>query len=219
MVVWRGVMATLVLGGVMASGCSGPKDFDNENDALRREREELFDEVRRLEAELGEANSKIDELSAVLAGTGEGPTAEVLGALPRCAGIEIDRLSGVSQADAEMGERGVVRVYVRPFDGRQRFVQVAGRMIVEARLIPLAREDSGRGAPEAAGVLLGRVDLGPEALRESYRSGVTGTHYSVEVVPDWDVRVLDGAVVISAVFLDAVTGRRHEAWRVVRTGR
>jgi hypothetical protein len=116
---------------------------------------------------------------------------------------------------------------VTPFDGRHRFVQIVGTLTVEARYVPLA----GAGTPQdevlARAVapadsalpdqnLLGRTTLGPSGLREAYRSGFMGTHYTVEIVPRPDVRVTDGAVVLSATFVDELTGRRHEAWRVVR---
>ncbi len=61
------VVASLALVGAGALGAcsSGPKNFDNENDDLRREREHLKDRVSMLEAEVSEAQAKIDALDIV----------------------------------------------------------------------------------------------------------------------------------------------------------
>lgn len=225
---WRaGVGGVVVALACVLGGChSGPKNFENENDTLRAQVMDLQDKVTSLEAELGEAKGKINELQEVLAGTGEGPAKEVLEALPRCAGIEIGRLSGPIDKDGEPGYPESIEVYVRPYDGRQRFVQVVGAMTVEVRYLPASAAggaddetlEAGVKGGSATGVLLGRVRLDPSGLREAYRSGFMGTHYTVAITPPADVRVSDGAIVLSAVLLDRVTGLRHEAWRVVRVG-
>jgi hypothetical protein len=211
----------------VAPGChSGPKNFDNENDSLRAQVLDLQDQVTGLEAELSESKAKINELQEVLAGTGDAPAKEVLEALPRCAGIEIDRFSGPVDKDGEPGYPESIDVYVSPYDGRQRFVQVVGALTVEARYLPASTAggaddkalEAGVQSGGAAGVLLGKVTLDPRDLREAYRSGFMGTHYTVQITPPADVRISDGAIVLSAVLLDRVTGLRHEAWRVVRVG-
>ena len=216
----------------VAAGChSGPKNFENENDSLRTQVLDLQDQVTGLEAELGESKAKINELQSVLAGTGDAPAREVLEALPRCSGIEIERLSGPIDKDGEPGYPESIEVYIRPFDGRQRFVQVVGTLTVEARYLPASAtqgaddrsleagvrsSSGGDGGVAGGGVLLGAATLGPSELREAYRSGFTGTHYTVRLTPPGNVWVLDGAIVISVVLLDRVSGLRHEAWRVVR---
>ncbi len=226
------LVALLLLTIALPACSSGPKNFENENDDLRRQRENLLERVESLEAALAEARAKIAEMHAALQVAGDATSAEVLEALPRAAGIEIDRLSGPVDRDGEPGYPESIDVYVRPYDGRRRFVQVAGTLAVEARYVPLPGDPPADRLLAAAGadvdaqppdgadaILLGTATLSPAELREAYRSSVMGTHYTVRITPRPDVRVLDGSIVLSAVLVDRVTGQRHEAWRVVRLPR
>jgi len=200
-------LAGLLALGALAVGCSGPKDFENENDRLRAERETLEAEVLDLRAQLEETRAKLHELARTFEATGGSPAADVVASLPRCAGIAVDRYSGPADRDGVDGPE-LIDVYIRPFDGRRRFVQVAGQLSVEALLLPPTdRQDPGDAQPRS----LGRVTLQPAELREAYRTSALGTHYAVVIPispPNQDLR---GALVLSAVLNDAVTGRAHEA--------
>jgi hypothetical protein len=204
---WAFAFAALTL-----LGCGGkPKDFDNENDALRRKVLDLETRVSSLSAENGELAAKIAELTRErdVMVEGSSVSAEVIESLPRCAAIEFARYSGPADRDGTPGI-DVIEVFVRPFDGRRRFVQVAGRLTVSAVLLPPS-SDGQTPQPQ----LLGSVTLGPRELREAYRSGPLGTHYSVSIPLDPPNQILNGTVVISAELDDAVTGVVHRTTQPV----
>lgn len=200
----------LFLATIMFSGCrAGPKDFDNENDALRRQVGQLESEVARLAAERNEAIAQRELALARLKATEGEPAAAVVRSMPASAGIRIGRLSGAI-ADADPDWVDAVEVYVRPHDGRQRFVQVAGTMTVEAvRLGPAGATDPAMPA------MIGSVELDPDGLREAYRSSPMGTHYVVRVPLSTPIaREKLGRVAITVLLEDAVTRQRHVATEV-----
>ncbi len=203
-----GVAAALALTGCRA----GPKNFDNENDSLRRELQATRDQLERSKAEAGELRAKLSELQRAR-DAATGPAADVLDALPRCAGIRIGSRSGLvtrnadgkSATAADVPATGV-EVLIEPFDGRQRFVQVAGRLTVDATLLPPT-------ASAAAPRVLGTVTLTPGELREAYRSSFMGTHYvvTVPIASPGLPRGSEGSLVLRATLDDAVTGSRFES--------
>lgn len=214
------VAAVCVVVPLALSGCrAGGKSFDNENDTLRRKVTELESEVARLTAERNEATAKLTEMARAQASTEAGQTLE---ALPRVAGIEIDRYSGFNRP---LGDAGRARprpeeitVYVRPFDGRQRFVQVAGTLTVEATLLaPMPAKGKGKEAPAADGTKMQMsVTLTPAMLREAYRSSPMGTHYRVSLpVPKDAPNDLSGSLVLRAEFVDPVGGQTLKSERIV----
>ena len=204
-----GLMSVALLVGCRA----GPKDFDNENDSLRRQVVELEAEVNRLRAERNEFESQLIELARVQqAGSGD-LGADVIAALPRCAGIRIGRYSGLSDRDGLRGPE-VVDVYVTPFDGRQRFVQVVGRLTVEVALLPpLDGSDDRQVEPR----VIARQVLGPAELRDAYRSSPAGTHYSLRLPVEHPGAVEGGTIVIRAELLDLVSGLAYDAQYVPAT--
>ena len=102
-------------------GCltQGPRNYENENDALRATVLELRTQVEDLTAERDELLSKLRETEA------KPLEPQALEALPRVAGIRLDPLTGVDDDDTSPGMDRLI-AYVEPFDGRRRFVQVAG---------------------------------------------------------------------------------------------
>lgn len=187
----------LVLGGCISRG---PRNFENENDHLRRQVVELKDSVRSLEAERDELAVKLSEAERVRV---EAMPADVLEAMPRCTSIEIDRYSGLDRAD-EPGQTDELRIYVRPMDGRRRGIQIVGTITVEATLLP---DRLGDAAPRR----LGTVTLGPAQVREAYRYDFIGLYYSVAVPLDESAEDLSGTLVVRAELLDAITGTIHRA--------
>lgn len=213
---YSGVMAALPLRrtlcllaaitiGAGASGCSsGPKNFENENDRLRREALELERAIEDLTARNRELEALLREQ------TRERPAADsgrddVLAALPRCATVEIDRLSGLADTDGD-GLYDAADVYVRPLDGRRRFTQVAGWLAVDLTLLPRAGA-SAAGGPEAVGA----ARLAPLELREQYRYSFMGIHYAVRVPLERPIPPGAGTLAISIALEDGVTGVTHAA--------
>ena len=172
------------------------------NDALRSQVLALEDKVRALEAERDELKAKLSEEQRVRAGA---LSEEVVAAIPRCAGIDIGSLSGFEPADPAKPPTMVV-AYIDPHDGRGRFVQMVGTLKVAATLTPPAGQ---QGEPRQ----LGAITLTPARLRDAYRSGVTGTHYTVEIpLSEADAaKAREGELLVTAEFLDAITGRAHQA--------
>ncbi len=185
------------------SGCRATAK-PSEGDRLRRQVLEQERALSRLAAERDELAAKLAEIERVRLTGGE-VSAEVLAAMPRCAAISIGALSGLVDADNSPGF-DAVDVTVVPTDGRQRFVQVAGRLTARADLTP---PPSSGG--DAGGVALATASLTPADLREAYRSSFMGTHYAVRMPISQPNRPLEGTLVISIEFLDGLTGRVHEA--------
>lgn len=185
------------------TGCTqGPRDFENENDRLRRRVLELENEVESLRAERSELRAKLAEAQR----TPGGVAPEALEALPRVAGINIDRLSGPDDTDRDGAPDRIV-VYVKPYDARQRFLQIAGELAVDAFALP-----PGAGAEPQR---IASITLSPDELRDAYRYDFTGQYYSAAIPLD-GARIPEGAsVLLRAAFDDAVTGQTHTAERIV----
>lgn len=197
-----------ILGTLGVSACSSRKSFENENDDLRRRVASLESELEGARARAVEAESKLTEFARARESTDEGRALE---ALPRCAGISVGRFSGFVRP--ESGDRpNAVDVYIKPYDGRQRFVQVAGTLRVEALLLP---EKLGADAVETAGRRLGVAELSPEQVREAYRSSPLGTHYYVRLELSTDLGELRGTLVIRAELRDPIGGQVHRTETIV----
>jgi len=200
----RGCVGAIALAVCAVPSC-GPKNFANQNDELRREREDLRTRIADLERELAEAQAKL--ALAVQPGTtgpdGRFDAAEVALATPVCATLEIDRLSGLHDSDGD-GSPDVLIVRVRTLDGRGRFTQVVGSMAVRAELV----------RTDAPGEQIGTVTLGPVAVREAYRSGFGGSWYTAEV-PVAMSGARAGDRVLIAVRLERVDGPAVDNVRVL----
>lgn len=234
-------MVVAVVGGavLMLGGCraGGSKSVEQANDDLRRENLELKKQVETLSGERDELRVKLaDEArvreAALTGGAAElGLSAEALAALPRCIGIEIDGLSGAVPAEGNGPVKGVV-VYIRPFDGKKRFVQAVGTMRVEAFALPAGvrarSEDAAAGlngaGSQPAGYGAGRSEHEPRLIagrtlsalevREAYRAGFMGTWYVVELPVTGAVERY-GTVVLRVEFADALSGK---VWKAERVG-
>ncbi len=156
--------------------------------------------MARLAAERDELAAKLAEIERVRLNGGE-VAADVLAALPRCASVSIGSLSGLVDADGVPGYDAVDITFV-PRDGKERFVQVAGRLFVRADVIP-PPSSGGEGGP----VTLAAGSLEPSELREAYRSSFMGTHYAVRLPISSPNRPLEGTLALSIEFHDGLAGR------------
>lgn len=229
----RAMLLIAVSGLVGVAGCSprvgGSKSLEQANNDLRRENQELKTTVEAQARQIEELKIKLSEESAARLAALK---PEAIEALPVCAGIEVGRLSGFEplppvgepSGGAEKNAVKSVVVYLRPFDGRDRFVQIVGTMAVEAVWLPGLQSLSDGGKGEANGAdaearrpnatVLGRVTLTPAQLRDAYRSDVLGTHYIVELPFSEESSRHGGTLLMRAEFADALTGK---VWTAERT--
>jgi len=197
----------LVLAGCRTGG-------ESSGDVLRKQNLELQTQVAQLQKDASELRAKLAELVGA-GGTGKSP--EVAEATPRVASIEIDFLSGPtadSSTPPQSDRNRTVAVYVKPLDGRGRFIQATGKLTVEvSRLVSINQGQ--QGAADAPARLLGSRTLEPLQLRDAYRAGFTGTYYVVDIpVPASDVQP-PGQLLLRVRFADAITGASFDSSRIV----
>lgn len=180
----------------LVTGCTvgGTSSAGAENDRLRKENRDLREQVALLTAQRDEALSKLAGGAGVAASS-------------RVAGIEIGRFSGFAPADAARPATAVL-AYIQPYDGERRFTQVSGELTVTATLAP------GPGVTGEAVEIASRT-LSPGEVRAAYRSGLTGTHYTVELPLTPALERRAGTLTIRAEFRDAESGVAHKAARDV----
>lgn len=211
-------LALPLIAAAALAGCTA-KGTWSESDALREQLAEAQRQVTALTAERDEARAKLAEADRVRLSTGE-LSADAAAALPRVAAIGIDRLSGLTDSDPTDGRPfDAIEVYLKPTDGRERFVQIVGRVNVRADLIPGAGSAAGEGP-----VTISSATFDASQLREAYRSTFLSTHYTLRMpianTTTTDLTDLTGTnVAISVEFLDALTGRVHRAERMLPVSR
>lgn len=197
-----GRIVAIVAGAACVAAC-GPRNFANENDVLRREREELRAQIADLEKRLAETDARLASAARASAGSldsGFDPGSVAL-ATPACTTVKIDRLSGfVGEGDLPTG----LVVRVRTLDGRDRFTQVVGSITVRAE----------RVRPGAPTVEIGSVTLDPVQVREAYRQTFTGAWYAAEVPVGSAVGQAGDAVMVTAVVATS-SGERVECVQVL----
>lgn len=196
---------------VVLAGCR--TGGESAGDVLRRQNLELQAQVAQLQKDASELRAKVAELTG---GSGT-KSAEVTEATPRVASIEIDFLSGPTQdssAPPRSDRNRDVAIYIKPLDGRGRFIQATGTLTVEvSRLISLNATD--QASADTPARQLASRSLDPIQLRDAYRAGFTGTYYLVNLpVPASDLQP-PGQILLRARFSDAITGASFEASRIV----
>lgn len=128
---------------------------------------------------------------------------QALAAVATLARVGISGLTMVRETSADTATLALVIV---PEDGLGRFLQAAGTLQVSvAALAP--------GHPPTAA---GALTVTPLALRDCYRAGLMGTHYTVEIPLKWSgddaqTRGTVRAVSVAIDFTDALSGRSFPA--------
>lgn len=199
--------AAALLAALTLTACSSPvvggkKGFHTANDDLRLRVLTLENENTILKLQRDELAAKLAEEQRVREGL---VTADVLAAIPRCVGVELDSFSGFDPADPNLPVKGII-LYLAPYDGQRRFVQIVGT--VHAEVLELA-DTAGAQQPRA----IASATLTPVQLRDAYRSGFTGTHYEINLVPtsEHDADLRTQPLLLRVQFNDAITGQVHEA--------
>lgn len=176
-----------------AAGCGGgAKRASLANDRLRAKNMQLTDEVRRLTLHNEELAARLEEATSEPRPLPD----EYRSHVPRVAALSIDSRSHVRDDDGD-GRPDRLIVYVAPRDGLDRFVQIVGRLTVQAAVLP----------DDVDAITLGRITLGPVEVRQAYRSSLMGTHYAVEVplAPAADLDAVE--CIVQVEFVDAFDGR------------
>ncbi len=193
----------------LAAGCSsGPKNFENDNDALRRQVLQMDQEITSLRAQRAELAAKLSELNRALNAQSSGLTNDALEALPRCAELQIGALSGPVDSDSIPG-LDAFDLYISPLDGLRRFTQITGSLTATVSLLPTPDNNNSQSQPS----LLASASLGPAELRDAYRSSFMGTHYSLRLPLHQPNQPLPphGVLASTITFDDALTGARLTA--------
>jgi hypothetical protein len=196
---FAGAAAALALAPVFLSlGCSGRALVPNESDRLREELLAANDARTRAESRANELESRLASLAHERQGEVD---PEVAAALPALASVTLSSKSTARLADTgSAGEAGgslSVALIVTPADGLARFIQITGTLrLTVAALV------AGADAIETT-----TVTVGPKALRDAYRSGFLGTHYTVECSVPWKGDAAPRALSVAGEFTDGLTGR------------
>ncbi len=175
------------------------------NQAVSRENERLREEVLSLEEQAWDLLRVNQELRAELASTSPANdpdqlVPEVREATPHLAQISIGRLTHVTDDDQD-GLADSLVTYVDAVDGWSRPFQLIGSLAVSVLVV----------TPEGDPASIGFTHLGPLELRKAYRSGLTGTHYTVLVELGDQGEPATDQCIVRVEFFDALTGKRHSA--------
>jgi len=174
------------------AGCNLTVLTPSPADRLREENAALEADVASLERMLEESRAQFAAIEANRRDDEIDP--EAWAAMPRLTGLEV---SGSSVVEVAPDGRGVLMARIVPRDGRGRFLQITGRVSVQASVMVEGFEP----------VLVGSRSFTPGEVRDAWRSGFFGTIYLFEVpieIPA-DSRSATEASVLAS-FHDAVGG-------------
>jgi len=175
------------------AGCGAKVLVPNEADALREELATRTSERNAARARVAELET---EVASLLPKTPQFVNPEAAAATPMVASVAISSLSTARMTGDSTATLAVVMV---PSDGLGRFLQITGTLEISGAVL----------IPGAEPQLLAPRTVGPKELRESYRSGFLGTHYTIELPCEWTRRGVAPAtgVAVSTLFTDAWTGK------------
>ena len=190
----------LILAMISFSGC-GSSLTSGEADELRRKvldlekiNQQMSLRTSELEAELKQQSAEFGPLSL-----------EIRENTPRVANLSIGRLSHARDNDDD-GRSETLLIYVDPEDGFGRFVQLVGTLTVHAAILPA----------DTDALTIGRFTLKPGPLRNAYRSGFSGTHYTIELPIQLSPENNGQACLVRVIFEDGHTGLEHSAEREIK---
>lgn len=155
------------------TGCTvGPRNFENTNDRLRREVMQLEERVEALNKQLELRLGEIRHLRARLDLPDDVDT-------PTLADVELGRYTGAVDEDDD-GRDDALVAYVRTLDQEGRFLPVAAEATLAAAVINVNGDN---GDPDVR--VLERRRFDSRAFEDAFRTGLTGTHYTLRLpLPD-----------------------------------
>ncbi len=175
------------------TGCQPRLLVPNSADGLRAELVERTRERDEFRARVAELETKNAELALARDVKLDPEAAE---AMPALAGVALSSLSTGRLVDANHATLALV---LEPRDGLGRFLQFTGTLRASVAVLIPGRDPLPAGSSTVT----------PKALRDAYRSGLLGTHYTLEIPLTWEGAEVARAVSISVEFTDALTGKSY----------
>lgn len=186
--------------GAMLPGCSaGPRNFENENDRLRKENLELRSRVDELELRVQQRIQQLQAMEQKTAATRPALQGVNLRDLPQAVSASFDRYTGPIDTNADLVD-DTLRVYVKVTDQQGRFIPVTAQATLQAVAIQ-------PGNPPA--VLVDKT-FTPAQVDASYRTGFTGTHYTFEAPLPTNLPAELKQITVKLTLLDASSGAKLE---------
>ncbi len=193
----------LICGGTFVlSGCDlGPKRIGGTTktdvvlDDLRRENMTLAEQVSQLQAKLAQRSAELEAIENRASTTQPAMQGVKASDLPRLAGLKFDRYSGPIDTGSD-GTDDTVNLYLRPIDQRGRTLSVTGQAVMQVYAMP----------DKAAPSLLVEKTWTPTPFDESYRSGLTGTHYTLSLPLPQPLPAGVAQVLVKVTLTDAASG-------------
>ena len=196
-------LTLVTLAMIISTGCSGGGGI-SEGDNLRRQVLDLQKENERL-------TLREKELTAELRTQSQRPDSlpvEIRENTPRVAAIALDQRSH-ARDDNDDGRPDHLLLYISPEDGLGRFTQLVGHLSAHAAMLPT----------DADATTIGRWRLTPGEVRAAYRSGITGTHYTIKLPIEAPQAFEDKVCLVRVEFEDGHTGERLSVEREILLSR
>jgi len=197
----RGLLLALAL--AVLTGCpreariGGQRPGDEVIAELRRDNRAMRQQIDELNEQL-EAQRR--QIEAMQQRDGRSVAADV--PVPQFVSVRFERYSGFLDTDGD-GRVDTLRLYLHTLDQGGRFIPIAGHVAVQVVAVEAGREPR---------VLLEET-IEPAAFARAYRSGFTGTHYTVQLpLPeDWPTDL--PSAIVHVQITDTTTGltARREA--------
>ncbi len=183
----------------LAVGCQGTALAPNSSDALRAQIRDLSEKATMLETRRSELDQQLAQcLRDSQSKTDTDP--EVLAATPFVAVVQVGASSHYLSSPS-----CTALVYLDPSDGLGRFTQVVGRVRVSIFSL------SATGESET----IGTAEYSPSEVREAWRGGVMGTHYTFEIPLAGSKWTCHGSATVRLEFTDGTTGRSFNSQREI----
>ncbi len=193
----RGVIIGAIAAIFSLGGCNPVVLTPNQNDALRRQVRDLQEQVNSAKAKQVELEQQIAQ-SAKAAEEKSSIDPAILAATPHVAMVQIGSPSGflASKAGVETGGC-TARIYLEPSDGLGRFLQIVGS--VQISIFELKAGGKSQ--------TLGQAEFSPGQVRDAWRGGLLGTHYTFEIPLAGSGWNCQGSVTAKLEFRDGTTGK------------
>lgn len=167
MVATTKVCILLVATAILFACSSAGRNFASQQDELRKRNLELELRIKSLNKQIEQHLKN----QAILHEQVSGQASKMTGVeVPQLNRIKFGRYSGALDTDKD-NTCDVIRIYVLALDQDGRFIPVAGRAVIRASQI------TADGKIQSLGERLYDAPM----LANSYRSGITGTHYTLEL--------------------------------------